>query len=82
MDLRGTDRNRTRRSDRQRPRTGALRTTFETVPDAPVTSFVLNLEGGSKGLLFKTRKSLCGKPKRAKTRDDRPERRMVIETGT
>ena len=30
---------------------GGLRTTFETVPDAPVTRFSLNLYGGSKGLL-------------------------------
>ena len=30
---------------------GQLRTTFETVPDAPVSKFTLNLDGGSKGLL-------------------------------
>jgi hypothetical protein len=30
---------------------GGLRTTFETVPDAPVTKFSLSLKGGSKGLL-------------------------------
>jgi hypothetical protein len=48
-------------------RNGALRTTFETVPDAPVTSFALNLAGGSKGLLINSR-SLCGKPKQAKVR--------------
>ena len=30
---------------------GRLRTTFETVPDAPVTKFTLSLEGGHKGLL-------------------------------
>jgi len=28
-----------------------IRTTFATVPDAPVTNFTLNLDGGSKGLL-------------------------------
>jgi hypothetical protein len=28
-----------------------LRTTFDTVPDTPVTEFVLSLRGGSKGLL-------------------------------
>ena len=43
---------------------GALRTTFESVPDAPVSSFVLNLQGGSKGLLENS-ESLCGKTKRA-----------------
>jgi hypothetical protein len=37
-----------------------LRTTFETVPDAPVTEFVLKLKGGSKGLLQNT-ENLCGK---------------------
>ena len=38
---------------------GALRTTFQAVPDAPVSSFVLNLAGGSKGLLVNSA-SLCG----------------------
>ena len=28
-----------------------LRTTFETVPDAPVSKFTLSLDGGNKGLL-------------------------------
>jgi hypothetical protein len=43
---------------------GALRTTFETVPDAPVSTFVLNLAGGAKGLLVNS-ESLCGSPKKA-----------------
>ncbi|MGH2974083.1 MAG: hypothetical protein ACRDLL_04345 [Solirubrobacterales bacterium] len=30
---------------------GAIRTTFEGVPDLPVSSFVLNMQGGKKGLL-------------------------------
>jgi hypothetical protein len=30
---------------------GRLRTTFATVPDAPVTKFTLSLDGGKKGLL-------------------------------
>ena len=30
---------------------GGLRTSFETVPDAPVSRFTLTLDGGSKGLL-------------------------------
>jgi hypothetical protein len=47
---------------------GALRTTFATVPDAPVSSFTLRLAGGKKGLLVNS-KSLCGKkPRRANTR--------------
>jgi hypothetical protein len=46
---------------------GALRTTFETVPDAPVSSFVLSLAGGAKGLLVNSQ-SLCGSPKSATVR--------------
>jgi hypothetical protein len=30
---------------------GGIRTTFESVPDAPVTKFVLRMRGGKKGLL-------------------------------
>jgi hypothetical protein len=29
---------------------GRIRTTFEAVPDAPVTKFILQLQGGGKGL--------------------------------
>jgi hypothetical protein len=43
---------------------GALRTTFEGVPDAPVTKFTLDLAGGKKGLLQNER-GLCGAGKRA-----------------
>jgi hypothetical protein len=39
---------------------GGLRTTFETVPDAPVTKFTLNLKGGSKGLIQNS-EPLCRK---------------------
>jgi hypothetical protein len=42
-----------------------VRTTFETVPDAPITKFVLNLAGGKKGLLVNNR-NLCKKTQRAK----------------
>jgi hypothetical protein len=45
-------------------KSGALRTTFDTVPDVPVSQFVLNLAGGSKGLLQNS-ESLCGKRKKA-----------------
>jgi hypothetical protein len=45
-------------------KSGALRTTFRTVPDVPVSSFKLNLAGGSKGLLQNS-EGLCGKSKRA-----------------
>jgi hypothetical protein len=43
---------------------GGLRTSFETVPDAPVSSFVLNLKGGSKGLLINS-ENLCKSPQKA-----------------
>lgn len=43
---------------------GSLRTTFEGVPDAPVTRFSLDLAGGKKGLI-QNEHSLCGKAKRA-----------------
>jgi hypothetical protein len=34
------------------PKGSGLRTTFESVPDVPVSSFALDLEGGGKGLLI------------------------------
>jgi hypothetical protein len=43
---------------------GALRTTFDSLPDAPVTSFTLKLAGGKKGLIT-NETSLCGRAKRA-----------------
>ena len=45
----------------------ALRTTFEGVPDAPVTKFTLNLLGGKKGLL-QNESSLCGKARKAQVK--------------
>jgi hypothetical protein len=42
----------------------SLRTTFESVPDVPVSSFKLDLLGGRKGLLQNT-ESLCLKTKKA-----------------
>jgi hypothetical protein len=43
---------------------GGIRTTFDRVPDVPVTKFVLTLPGGKKGLLVNSR-SLCAKPVQA-----------------
>ena len=43
---------------------GALRTTFHALPDAPVSSFNLDLQGGSKGLIVNS-ESLCGKARTA-----------------
>ncbi len=43
---------------------GRLRTNFESVPDVPVSKFVLDLVGGSKGLLENSQ-DLCRSPKSA-----------------
>jgi hypothetical protein len=45
---------------------GGIRTTFEATPDAPVTKFTLQMQGGRKGLLINSA-SLCKlKPSQAK----------------
>jgi hypothetical protein len=44
---------------------GRIRTTFQTVPDAPVSRFVLNMSGGKKSLLTNST-SLCKGRHRAK----------------
>jgi hypothetical protein len=59
---------------------GALRTTFHTVPDAPVSSFTLNLAGGSKGLLVNSQ-SLCGSKKKAAV-EMTGQNNAVTETNT
>ncbi len=46
---------------------GRLRSTFEAIPDVPVTQFVLDLEGGKRGLLLNS-ETLCGTKKRATAR--------------
>ena len=43
---------------------GALRTRFNTLPDAPVSKFVLDLRGGAKGLLQNSR-PVCKTSRRA-----------------
>jgi hypothetical protein len=43
---------------------GGIRTTFDRVPDVPVTKFVMTLPGGKKGLLINSR-NLCAKPVKA-----------------
>jgi hypothetical protein len=48
-------------------RGGALRVTFNGLPDAPVDSLRLDLVGGSKGLIVNSQ-SLCAKTKRATVR--------------
>jgi len=44
---------------------GALRNTFDVVPDAPVSKFVLHLQAGKKSLLVASR-NLCSGPQRAR----------------
>lgn len=43
---------------------GGIRTTFDSVPDAPVSKFVLMMKGGKKGLLENSR-DLCNSTPRA-----------------
>jgi hypothetical protein len=43
---------------------GGIRTTFDAVPDAPVSKFVLTMQGGKKGLLENS-KDLCNSVNRA-----------------
>jgi hypothetical protein len=44
-----------------------LRTSFESVPDAPVSKFVLRMQGGRKSLIVNSR-NLCGGTQRATAR--------------
>jgi hypothetical protein len=43
---------------------GRIRTTFDAVPDAPVTKFILEMQGGKKGLIVNS-ENLCAKKHRA-----------------
>ena len=43
---------------------GGIRTTFDAVPDAPVSKFVLTMQGGKKGLLENS-KNLCASVNKA-----------------
>jgi hypothetical protein len=46
---------------------GGIRTTFDAVPDAPVSKFVLTMQGGKKGLLENS-KNLCNSVNKADVR--------------
>jgi hypothetical protein len=46
---------------------GGIRTSFEAVPDAPVSKFILEMPGGKKGLLVNSR-NICGHRFRATAR--------------
>ena len=56
-----------------------LRASFETVPDIPFSRIVVDLAGGSKGLVQNS-ESLCDRSKAAKTQDERPERSQTHKT--
>jgi hypothetical protein len=43
---------------------GGIRNSFEAVPDAPVTKFTLEMQGGKKGLIVNSR-DICKTPQRA-----------------
>jgi hypothetical protein len=42
---------------------GGIRSSFETVPDAPVSKFILNMQGGKKGLVVNSRNLCAGNNK-------------------
>jgi hypothetical protein len=44
---------------------GAMKTTFPTVPDAPVSKFVLKMDGGAKGLIINSQ-DLCKSSRKGK----------------
>jgi hypothetical protein len=46
---------------------GGIRSRFQTIPDVPVSKFVLNMQGGKKGLIVNSR-NLCGATEHAKAR--------------
>jgi hypothetical protein len=46
---------------------GGIRSTFEAIPDIPVSRFILSMQGGKKGLIVNSR-HLCHKPKRNRAR--------------
>jgi uncharacterized repeat protein (TIGR01451 family) len=45
-----------------------IRNTFEVVPDAPVSRFVLEMKGGKKYGLLENSENICRKPQRANSR--------------
>jgi hypothetical protein len=47
---------------------GGIRNSFELVPDAPITRFVLRMQGGKKGLLVNSRQLCRGKVQSATVR--------------
>jgi hypothetical protein len=58
---------------------GGIRTTFTSVPDAPVSKFVLTMQGGKKGLLVNSR-NLCLAPTHATVEFDAQNGRVVNQS--
>lgn len=46
---------------------GGIRSSFESIPDVPVSRFVLEMRGGRKGLIVNSR-NLCAKPAKSKAK--------------
>ncbi len=55
-------------SSRIDSKSGGIRNTFVSIPDAPVSKFVLSLQGGKKGLIINSRNLCAGKASRVKAR--------------
>jgi hypothetical protein len=55
-------------SSRIDSKNGGIRNTFDVVPDAPVTSFTLTLQGGKKGLIVNSRDLCAGRTPRLNAR--------------
>lgn len=51
-------------------RNQGIRTTFEAVPDAPITKFVLEMKGGRKYGLLENSENICRHPQRASAQFD------------
>ena len=52
---------------------GGIRSSFETVPDAPVSKFILTMQGGKKGLVVNSR-NLCAGNEQGRCRLRRAKR--------
>jgi hypothetical protein len=47
---------------------GGIRATFASIPDAPLTKVVVQMQGGQKGLIVNSRNLCAGKPSRAEVK--------------
>jgi hypothetical protein len=58
---------------------GGIRATFDSIPDLPVSRFVLSMQGGSKGLLENSR-NICAGTNRAVAKFDAQNGKVADET--